>query len=126
MQHKYCCTRLNESKEISTVVILIILEFPAGIQSYLKNEVRKFYPHVGQNDEGGCCAFNSPYSCVNMARTLAIVKLLTDKISYAAHVLRKYKHSFQRRDPGVCGAVGSQCDYNLAEIPKTMFRDWFL
>lgn len=27
--------------------------------------------------------------------------------------------------PGVFGAIGSQCDYNLAEIPKTKFRDQF-
>lgn len=42
------CTCLNKSKGISTIVILIILEFPAGIQPYLKNEVRKFYPRVGR------------------------------------------------------------------------------
>ena len=30
------------------VIFLIILEFPAGIQSYFKNEGRTFYPHVGQ------------------------------------------------------------------------------
>lgn len=46
-----------------------------------------------------------------MAGTLTIVKLLTDKISYAARVLRKciwrlYKHSFQRRDPR-----GLWCDW---------------
>lgn len=42
------CTCLNKSKGISTIVILIILEFPAGIQPYLKNEVRKCYPRAGR------------------------------------------------------------------------------
>lgn len=46
-----------------------------------------------------------------MAGTLTIVKLLTNKISYAARVLRKciwrlYKHCFQRRDPR-----GLWCDW---------------
>lgn len=62
-------------------------------------------------DDRGCCAFSSPYSCINMARTMAIVKLLTDQISCAARVLRKciwrlYKHSFQRREPR-----GLWCDW---------------